>query len=63
MIFTVEKHTTPEYIVMASNEGGYIKQPIAKCNSETDAQTIKAFYEKADREAKIEESDNQLHGQ
>lgn len=50
MIYTVEKYTTVEYIVMASKEGGRMKEPVAKCNSESDAKKIKHLYEEDAKE-------------
>lgn len=59
-IYTVEERTI--FMVMARKGPEQPSKVIAKCISEGTAETIKGMYEKAEREAKIEESDNQLHG-
>lgn len=46
--YRVEKHITTEYIVVAIREGENI--PVAKCNNEGTALTIKGLYEKMEVE-------------
>jgi len=48
--YEVEKHTTVEYFVMARKNDEPIKTPVAKCNSQGIAYTIKGLYEKYDSE-------------
>ena len=48
--YEVEVHTTKKFIVTAQKEGENIRTPIAKCNSEGAALTIKGMYEKYDKE-------------
>ena len=50
--YQIEKHITTEWIVTCSIEGSNVREPIAKCNSEGKALTIKGFYEKYDEEQK-----------
>ena len=50
--YRIEKHTRVEWIVTCSKEGERIREPIAKCNSEGIALTIKGMYEAEELEDK-----------
>ena len=50
MIYQIEKHTTVQFIVTAQREKEGTRIPIAKCNNEATALTIKGLYEKAEAE-------------
>jgi len=50
MEYSIEKHVTTEFVVMAKAEGDNIKCCVAHCPSEGIALTIKGLYEKAERE-------------
>ena len=55
--YQVESHTTTEWIVTCQKEGEKVREPIAKCNSQDAALTIKGLYEKYDRESEDKEND------
>lgn len=55
--YQIEKHVTTEWIVTAQKEGEKTRTPIAKCNSQGVALTIKGLYEKYDRELEDKEDD------
>lgn len=60
--YQIEKHVTTEWIVtcqiVTGQKGGNaVRQPIAKCNSQGLALTIKGLYEKYDKELEEQEDD------
>ncbi len=48
--YQIEKHVTTEWIVTGRKEGESTREPIAKCNTQGIALTIKGLYEKCDKE-------------
>ena len=54
--YEIEKHVTTEWIVTAQREGDNLREPIARCNSQGKALTIKGLYEDYDKE--LEEKPN-----
>jgi len=48
MRYRIEKHITTEFIVTAQKEGESVREPIARCNTEGIALTIKGLYEDAE---------------
>ena len=62
MAYCIEKKTIFAVTEDPFDERVNVRKTIAQCDSIENAKTIKDFYEKADREARVEESDNQLHG-
>ena len=46
LTYSIEKHTTVEYIVVVQKGVEPLRTPIAKCNNEGTALTIKGMYEK-----------------
>ena len=46
--YSIEKHTTVEFIVMAQVEDEMAKTPVAKCDTEAVALTIKGMYEESE---------------
>lgn len=52
--YQIEKHVKTEWIVTCNRKEESTREPIAKCNSQGKALTIKGLYEKYDKE--LEES-------
>lgn len=48
--YQIEKQVTTEWIVTCRKEGENIREPIAKCNSQGKALTVKGLYENYDKE-------------
>lgn len=55
--YEIEKHITTEWIVTCRREGEKIREPIAKCNSQGKALTIKGMYERYDSETQGKEDE------
>ena len=53
--YEIEKHVTTEWVVTCRREGENLRAPIAKCNSQAKALTIKGLYEEDDK--RIEDED------
>ena len=54
LTYSIVKHTTVEYIVLVQKDDEPLKTPVAKCNNEGTALTIKGMYEKDDAEQALE---------
>lgn len=59
--YTVEKHTTVEYIIISHKEPG-IKEPVAKCNSEAIALMLKSLIEAFEEEGNHRPLESELAG-
>ena len=55
--YEIEKHVTTEWIVTCRREGEKLREPIAKCNTQGIALSIKGLYEKYDKETKEKEDE------
>jgi len=61
-IYQIEKHVITEWIVTCQKEGDNLRTPIAKCNSQGIALTIKGLYEKYDEELENKSDEKEEKG-